>query len=225
MIPLKDDNQLNRFPIFTILIIAVNVFLFGYEVWLGKGIEAFVTKFGCIPYEITHGVDLFPYLDFPVYFTLITSIFLHGSWFHLLGNMWFLFIFGDNVEDWLGRGRFILFYLGCGVAASLVQILFHPMSKVPTIGASGAIAGIMGAYLILYPRTRVLCLIPFFIFFRIVRLPAFLFLGIWIMWQLFSSMATFPVGTNIAFFAHIGGFFVGLFFVRWLRNRKLIGWR
>ena len=224
MIPLKDDNPLSRVPIITYLIIALNVFLFGYELYLGMGLEIFIRRFGCTPYEITHVVDLEPHLNFPVYFTLISSIFLHGSWYHILGNMWFLFIFGDNIEDWLGHWRFILFYFGCGIVASIVQILFHPVSKIPTIGASGAIAGIMGAYLILYPRARVLCLVPIFFFFRIMRLPAFLFLGVWIMWQLFASTVSFQGSTNIAFFAHIGGFFVGLLWVRWLRRHKFMGW-
>ncbi|MCK4353097.1 rhomboid family intramembrane serine protease [candidate division WOR-3 bacterium] len=224
MLPLKDNIPVKTFPIFTIFIIALNVFLFGYELHLGKGLGIFIRRFGCTPYEITHAIDLYPHIDFPVYLTLITSIFLHGSWWHILGNMWFLFIFGDNIEDWLGHKRFILFYLGCGIAASLIQILFHWTSKIPTVGASGAIAGIMGAYLILYPRAKVLCLIPIFFFFRIIALPAFLFLGFWIVWQLFSSMVTFAGGSSIAFFAHIGGFFVGLFWVRWFKKRKFRGW-
>lgn len=225
MIPLKDDNPTSTFPFFTALFMAICVFLWGYELYLGRGLEPFLRRFGCIPYEITHNVDLSPYIEFPVYFTLITSMFLHGSWLHIIGNMWFLYIFGDNVEDWLGHFRFVVFYLGCGIAASALQVLFYPASKIPTIGASGAIAGIMGAYLILYPKARVLTLVPIFFFFRIMRLPAFLFLGIWILLQLLLGMVTLGGGSHIAFFAHIGGFFVGLFWVRWLKKRKTLGWR
>jgi len=224
MFPLKTNNPSQKFPFITILLIALNFFLFLHEVFLGSGFPVFVKKYGCIPYEITHFIDLDPYINFSVYFTLFTSIFLHGSWLHLLGNMWFLYIFGRNVEDWLGNIRFLLFYLGCGVAASLIQVLFHPMSKIPTVGASGAIAGVLGAYLILYPGSKIVCLVPFFFFIRIVALPAFLFLGFWIVWQVFSQM-TLGGATNIAFLAHIGGFFIGFFGVRWLKLRKWGGWR
>lgn len=224
MLPLKTDNPLRRFPIFTSLLIALNFFLFLHEVFLGSGFAIFVKKFGCTSYEITHFVDLYPYISFPVHLTLVTSIFLHGSWLHLLGNMWFLYIFGRNVEDWLGSFRFLFFYLGCGVAASLIQVIFHPMSKIPTVGASGAIAGILGAYLVLYPGSKILCLVPFFFFIRIIALPAFLFLGFWIVWQVFSQL-TIGTASNIAFLAHIGGFFIGFFGVRWMKLRKGGGWR
>ena len=135
--------------------------------------------------------------------------------------MWFLFIFGRNVEDWLGHSRFILFYLVCGIGASMVQIIFSPFSRIPTIGASGAIAGVLGGYFVLYPRTKVLCLFPIFFFIRFINVPAFLFLGFWIIWQVFSQL-TIGTFSNIAFWAHIGGFFIGLFWMRWLKSRT---WR
>lgn len=221
MFPIKTDNPTLRLPIFTTILIGVNLFLFIHEVSLGGTGPIFIRRYGCIPYEITHFIDLYPFINLPIYFTLLTSIFLHGSLIHLLGNMWFLFIFGRNVEDWLGHFRFILFYLVCGVGASVVQILFNPFSKIPTIGASGAIAGVLGGYFVLYPRARVICIVPFFFFIRIVSLPAFLFLGFWILWQFFSQM-TIGAVSNIAFWAHIGGFFIGLFWVRWLKFRS---WR
>jgi membrane associated rhomboid family serine protease len=151
-------------------------------------------------------------------------MFLHGSWGHLLGNMWFLFIFGKNVEDWLGHRRYILFYLLCGIGATLVYVIFSPFSKIPLVGASGAIAGVLGAYFMLYPRSRVLCLIPVFMFIRITTVPAFLFLGLWVMWQFFYQV-TIGHLSNVAFLAHIGGFFIGVVWIRWIKRKKFLGWR
>ena len=221
MFPIKTDSPPLRFPIFTYLIVALNLFAFIHELSMGKALATFINKYGCTPYEITHFIDLVPHIDLPIYLTLITSLFLHGSWIHFLGNMWFLYIFGRNVEGWLGYRKFILFYLGCGVGASIVQLLFSPFSKIPIIGASGAIAGVLGGYFVLYPRTKVVCIVPLLFFVRIVELPAFLFLGFWVIWQLFSQM-TIGAFSNIAFLAHIGGFFIGLFGVRWI---KLKEWR
>lgn len=221
MIPIKTDNPSKKAPILTIFIIAINLFIFIQE--LKVGLKYSIYRFGFVPYELTHFVDLPPYIDFPIHLTIITSLFLHGSWVHFLGNMWFLYIFGKNIEDWLGSFRFLLFYLVCGIGASLTHTLFNPLSKTPTVGASGAIAGVMGAYLILYPKAKVLCIIPFLFFIRIVLLPAFLFLIFWIMWQIFASMTI--VVSPIAYWAHIGGFFIGIFFIKWFRFRKLKGWR
>ncbi|MBI4722684.1 MAG: rhomboid family intramembrane serine protease [Candidatus Stahlbacteria bacterium] len=221
MFPLKTDASSTRWSVCTILFILLNIILFIYEATLGGTAQTFIRQYGAIPYEITHFVDTKPYINFPIYFTLLTSIFLHGSWIHLLGNMWFLFIFGRNVEDWLGHSRFILFYLVCGIGASTAQIIFSPFSRIPTIGASGAIAGVLGGYFVLYPRTKVLCLVPVFFFIRFINLPAFIFLGIWIIWQVFSQLTVGPF-SNIAFWAHIGGFFIGLFWIRWLKSRS---WR
>ena len=165
----------------------------------------------------------------PAYFsapTLITSMFLHGSWSHVLGNMWYLWIFGDNVEDRVGHGRFIVFYLLCGVAAALGQVAVDPNSTLPTIGASGAIAGVMGAYFVLYPHSRVLTLIPW-IFLQIVELPATVLLGFWFVMQLFSA-GTIAMTSNtqggVAFAAHVAGFVVGVGGVFVFRKRALDPW-
>jgi membrane associated rhomboid family serine protease len=156
----------------------------------------------------------------PAWLTLLTCIFLHGGWMHLLGNMWFLFIFGDNVEDCFGHFGYLLFYLGCGVAASAAHLAVNPGSSVPTIGASGAIAGVMGAYMYLYPRATVLALVPLFVFFYLTVLPAPLFLGIWFLLQFFSGVfaITATQAAGVAWWAHIGGFVVG-FGVAWLLSQ------
>jgi membrane associated rhomboid family serine protease len=221
MFPIKTDSPSLRFAIFTGLLILLNTLVFAYQFSLGEGFMLFVKKYGATPYEITHFIDLKPHIRFPIHFTLLTSIFMHGGWIHLLGNMWFLFVFGRNIETWLGHNRFLAFYLTCGIGASLVQMIFSPFSTLPTVGASGAIAGILGGYLVLYPRARVRCIFPFFFFIRIVTLPAFLFLGFWILWQILSQM-TMGAVSNVAFLAHIGGFFIGFFLIRWLKLRR---WR
>lgn len=226
MIPLKDDIPTRTFPFVTILLIAVNAILFFYQRSLDvRSLSNLIYRFGCTPYEITHGVDVQVSSGFPVHFTLVSSMFLHGSWLHMIGNMLFLYIFGDNVEDWLGHGLFLLFYLGCGIAANVAHSLVSFNSTVPAIGASGAVAGIMGAYLILYPRARVLTLVILLFFIRFVMLPAYIFLGFWIFIQILSSLLGLAGSTNIAFFAHIGGFFVGLLIIRKLKMRRTLGWR
>ena len=159
--------------------------------------------------------------------TLITSMFLHGSWSHVLGNMWYLWIFGDNVEDRVGHGRFIVFYLLCGIAAAAGQVVVDPNSTLPVIGASGAIAGVMGAYFVLYPRSRVLTLIPW-IFLQIVELPAIVLLGFWFVMQLFSAgtiaMTSNSSGGGVAFAAHVAGFVVGMGAVFLFRKRARDPW-
>jgi len=226
MIPLKDDIPARTFPFVTISLIVVNAIVFFYQRSLDvRSLTNLIYRFGCIPYEITHGIDISPSSGFPVHFTLVSSMFLHGSWLHMIGNMLFLYIFGDNVEDWLGHGLFLLFYLGCGIAANVAHSLFSFNSTVPAIGASGAVAAIMGAYLILYPKARVLTMLVLGFFIRFVMLPAYIFLGFWIFIQIFSSLLSIGGSTNIAFFAHIGGFFVGLLIIRKLKMRRTLGWR
>ena len=206
MIPLKDDNPTKTFPFITILLIVANIAVFLYELSLGSGVEYLVSVMGAIPYEITH-IHLNP----KVSLTLITSLFLHGSILHLLGNMLYLWIFGNNIEDAVGHIKFVLFYLITGVAASMTHILLNTDSMVPVIGASGAISGVMGAYFLFYPRARVLTLIPFFIFIRIIKVPAFFFLGFWMLFQVISGINVSQSGeAGIAWFAHIGGFAAGL---------------
>jgi membrane associated rhomboid family serine protease len=156
----------------------------------------------------------------PAFLTPLTCIFLHGGWLHFVGNMWFLWIFGDNVEDCLGHRRYLLFYLAAGLTASIAHLLTNTDSTLPTIGASGAIAGVMGAYMVLYPRARVLTVIPLFIFIQVLALPAVLVLGIWFALQFYEVLATSADGSGVAWWAHIGGFTMGLVTILVLRTRK-----
>src|ERR1700752_1726750 len=197
MIPLRDVIPSRTTPFITVTIIALNAVAWLIEVTMPADfLREFIQVYGVVP------ADLHPA-------TLVTSMFLHGSWSHILGNMWYLWIFGDNVEDRLGHGRYIVFYLLCGVAAAFGQIAMDPASTLPTIGASGAIAGVMGAYFVLYPRSRVLTLIPLIIFWEVIELPATILLGFWFVMQLFSAggiAATSGTGGGIAFAAHVTGF-------------------
>ena len=210
MIPLKDENPTATFPLFTILFIVANVSVFAYQVSLGPtNIQPFVERLAVIPSEISHGFALNEYL------TLLTSMFLHGGLLHLVFNMLFLWIFGNNIEDALGHLLFVFFYLLCGVAASMAHIILHASSEVPVVGASGAISGVLGAYLILYPRARVLAAIPIFFFIRIVRVPAAFLLIVWIALQVIYGLPSLRLrdaetGAGVAWFAHIGGFAAGI---------------
>jgi len=210
VIPLKDENPTATFPFLTILLIVANVAVFAYQVSLGPvNMQAFVEKMAVIPSQITHGFAL---NEYP---TLLTSLFLHGGLLHLIFNMLFLWIFGNNIEDALGHLPFVLFYLLCGIAASMAHIVLHAPSEVPVIGASGAISGVLGAYLILYPRARVLAAIPILFFIRIVRVPAAFLLIVWIALQVLYGLPSLQLrdaatGAGVAWFAHIGGFAAGI---------------
>ncbi len=177
---------------------------------LGDAQTDFVYAYAVIPFRF---LELFP-RDSVELLTPVFAMFLHGGWLHLIGNMLYLYIFGDNVEDMLGRGRYLAFYLACGVTSFLVQILFASRSMVPNVGASGAIAGVLGAYFILFPRARVLTLIPLFVFFPLVEIPAFFFLGIWFLIQFLSGAASLGQSSaftgGVAWWAHIGGFVAGI---------------
>jgi membrane associated rhomboid family serine protease len=202
MIPLRDVIPSRTTPYITITIIVLNGAAWLFELSLPRDVlPVFLQVYGVVPADF-HAP------------TLLTSMFLHGGWMHIIGNMWYLWIFGDNVEDRLGHGRFIVFYLLCGFVAAAGQILVAPTSAVPTIGASGAIAGVMGAYFILYPHSRVLTLVPLIIFWEIVELPAIFLLGFWFVMQLFSAGAiavtTATTGGGVAFAAHVAGFLAGL---------------
>ena len=214
MIPLRDVIPSRTTPYITITIIALNALAWLFELSLPRDVlNNFLTLYGVVP----------AYFSAP---TLVTSMFLHGSWSHVLGNMWYLWIFGDNVEDRVGHGRFIVFYLLCGILAGLGQVAVAPGSTLPTIGASGAIAGVMGAYFVLYPHSRVLTLIPW-IFLQIVELPATVLLGFWFVMQLFSA-GTIAMTSNtqggVAFAAHVVGFVVGMGGVFVFRKRALDPW-
>jgi membrane associated rhomboid family serine protease len=212
MIPLRDDIPNRRFPIVTVTLIVINTLVFLYQQYLaGTGqLEAFIYQAALIPSEVTRFSDPSVITDF------FSSMFMHGDWLHLIGNMVYLWVFGDNIEDTLGPILYIVFYLSCGVAASLAHILIDPTSIIPTLGASGAIAGVLGAYLVLFPRARVLTLLFLFRFIRIVSIGALWLLGFWFVLQLLPGILSIgSQGGGIAYFAHIGGFVVGAV-VMWL---------
>src|SRR5947207_639559 len=215
MIPLRDVIPSRTTPYITITIIVLNALAWLFEVSLPHDVlNEFLTIYGVVP----------AYFSWP---TLITSMFLHGSWSHVIGNMWYLWIFGDNVEDRVGHGRFLVFYLLCGIAAALGQVAMDPSSTLPTIGASGAIAGVMGAYFVLYPHSRVLTLIPW-IFIQIVELPAIVLLGVWFLMQLLNAGAIAATastqGGGVAFAAHVAGFVVGALGIFVFRRRDRDYW-
>jgi membrane associated rhomboid family serine protease len=229
MLPLKDDIPTRTFPAVTVGLIAANILAFLYQLSLEatddpggiRAAQAFVFEFGLIPCRLT-GACAAP-VDFPSpVVTILTSMFLHGGLFHIAGNMLYLWIFGNNVEDTLGHGRFLAFYLLSGAAAALAQTAVGPTSRVPMIGASGAVSGVLGAYLLLFPYASVLTLITFGFFIRIVRVPAMIVLGFWIVVQLLNGLITFGASDRggVAWFAHIGGFFAGLGLLYLLRPRR-----
>ena len=218
MIPLKDDNPTRTFPFVTILIIVTNIVVYIYQLTLGQKAETlFILRAGAIPYEIIRFADIHPLAFIPPPLTLFSAMFIHGGFLHVAGNMLYLWIFGDNIEDRLGHFRFIVFYLLSGLIASLAHIIMLPNSTVPMIGASGAIAGVLGAYFLLYPRAHVLTLVFFFFFVDIIRIPALVFLGLWFVFQILSSGA----GGGIAWYAHIGGFIGGAVLVKLFKTKRL----
>jgi membrane associated rhomboid family serine protease len=203
MIPLRDIIPSRTTPYVTISLISLNVLVFLYELSLGRAVDAFTLYWGLVPAAFS-------------WVTVFTSMFLHGGLLHVAGNMLYLWIFGDNVEDRMGHGRFLVFYLLCGVAAALAQTITTPDSVVPMVGASGAIAGVMGAYFVLYPKSRIVTLIPLFFFFQVIEVPAILFLGIWFLMQFLSGVGSIlttagggPAG-GVAFWAHVAGFVAGI---------------
>ncbi len=217
MLPLRDTVQRSRFPIVNSILIAINVGIFLYEISLRQtALDRFFLHYALIPYNLhlTNPIQLLLH-PFPV-ITLVTSMFLHSGWLHIISNMWVLFIFGDNVEDRMGSGRYLFFYLVSGVVANLLQAFVFPLSQIPTLGASGAIAGILGAYFLFYPTARVLTLIPIFIIPWLVELPAIFFLGFWFVTQLFSGVFSLNASSmgGVAWWAHIGGFLFGLIFAK-----------
>lgn len=216
MIPLRDRNPTYTTPVVNIFLIVVNVIVFLYQLSLGPAAEQrFVFQFALIPAalpaafsgnaNITLADAFVPYL---------TSMFLHGGFLHLAGNMLFLWVFGDNIEDRLGHVRYLIFYVICGLAAGFAHTLTNAGSVIPTVGASGAISGVLGAYLILFPGARVLTLIPILVFFYTIELPAFVLLGLWFVIQFFSGIADTGAGGGVAWWAHIGGFLFGMLMIK-----------
>ena len=209
MIPLRDDNPTRTFSFVTLLLIVLNAATFVHELQLPEAhIEAFVYRYGFVP--AAWSIE-----------TLFTSMFLHGGWQHILGNMLFLWIFGNNIEDAVGHGKFIFFYLLSGVAAAGAQYSMNPDSTVPMIGASGAVSGVLGAYLLLYPRARVTVFIPIWIFFKLVEVPALVMLIVWFGLQLLSAWYSPPGQAGVAFGAHIGGFVAGLVLILFFKKRRV----
>lgn len=205
MIPLRDSQPSDSKPLVTLLLIVVNFLVFFYELSLDPySRNHFIATYAVVPDQLTLS-------------SLVTSMFLHGGWLHIIGNMWFLWIFGDNVEDLLGHGKFLLFYLVCGVAAGMVQVAVNPGSRLPTIGASGAIAGVMGAYLVRFPRSHILTLVPIFFFLTTFDLPAWVLLAYWFLIQFFSGVGAVAYSNlsegGVAWFAHVGGFVAGIVLV------------
>jgi len=213
VIPLHDDNPTERTPFVTILIIIACVVVFFYQVSLPRNPgQAFIFHYGAIP-SVVFGHAQLPddVAAFPAVMTLFTSMFLHGGWMHLIGNMLYLWVFGNNIEDVMGHARFVVFYLLCGVVAALSHAMTDPSSQVPMVGASGAISAVLGAYLLLFPRAHVLVLIPGF---GMTRVAAGIVLGMWFVTQLISGgMSMGATGGGVAFFAHIGGFVAGMAFI------------
>jgi membrane associated rhomboid family serine protease len=228
VIPIRDLNQTRRTPVVTWTLIAVNVLIFVSSLTLGTTeAEALVMRFGVIPDVIMNGNWASPRADggaLGSWVTPVTSMFLHGGLLHLGSNMLFLHVFGDNVEDVLGRGRFVLFYLLCGLGAVGGQIFIDPSSMVPMIGASGAISGILAGYVTLFPHARVVTLIPIFIFIHFMELPAGVFIVLWFVLQLVQGYLSLGMiaegGGGVAWFAHIGGFLAGLVCIRFLYQKK-----
>ena len=223
MIPLHDDNPTRTFPYLTIAIIALCVLVYLWQATLGpRGGEAVIYSLGVIPAVLLHKVQLNPELVVvPASATIFTSMFLHGGFMHLAGNMLYLWIFGNNIEDAMGKIRFILFYFICGTAAVFGQVLQDPSSQIPMVGASGAISGVLGAYLLLYPHARVLVLIPLWFYVELIRLPAGWVLGFWFVLQLLSSAFTKSGGGGVAFYAHIGGFITGMLLVPVMKRKSV----
>jgi membrane associated rhomboid family serine protease len=214
--PLKDDNPSESAPVVTVALIVLNALFFVYQISLEAGGadgaragQAFIEEFGLVPCRLTGACRVGPELPSPI-LTIFTSMFMHGGLFHIGGNMLYLWIFGNNVEDTLGHGRYLLFYLLSGVAAALAQTAVGPSSMVPMVGASGAVSGVLGAYLLLFPHAHVTTLIVLGFFFRLVHIPAMVVLGFWIVLQVLNGLGSFGSSGGGAFFAHIGGFLVGM---------------
>jgi len=218
MIPLKDTIPSRSFPIANTLIIGTNLFVFLLMVSIGPTANDFVRIFGLIPYRFIHEFSLYQV------FTVFSSMFLHGGWFHFFSNMLALYIFGDNVEDRLGSVRYLFFYLTCGIGATLVHIFFNPGSTLPTIGASGAISGVLAAYFILFPTSTVITLVPLFFLPWLVEIPAVLYIGLWFVSQLLNGVLSVVTGVQalggVAWWAHVGGFTTGILSIKLFLIRK-----
>ena len=214
MIPLRDTTRSNNYPIVNMGLIGLNVLVFFVQLSQGANLERFVYIYGLVPARYSFSQLSAYFSTGQQIFSFLSFMFLHGGFWHLLGNMWSLYIFGDNVEDHMGPVRYLLFYLLCGFTSGLTHLLFNFYSNVPTIGASGAIAGVMGAYFILYPNARILTLIPIFIIPYFIEIPAFFFLGFWFVLQFINAAGARADMGGIAWWAHIGGFVFGILLLK-----------
>lgn len=223
MIPIRDTIRSQNFPVVNFLLIGANVIAFLWQLSLGPALEKALFTYGIVPVRYSDSSLAAHFSAVQQILPFFTSMFLHGGLFHILGNMWFLYIFGDNVEDRLGHLRYLSFYLLCGLMAGVAHLLTNWESRVPTIGASGAIAGVMGAYFVTYPRARIVTLIPFFFLFQFAELPAFIFLGLWFLMQLVSAgLSNGGVG-GIAWWAHVGGFVCGIILLKLFQAVPRVG--
>jgi membrane associated rhomboid family serine protease len=217
MLPIGDENVRGRGPaVVTYALIALNLLAFFVELSqpTQAALQSFITSWGVVPTEYSSGQDLPPYIPLPFWTTLLTSMFLHGGWAHILGNMLYLWIFGDNLEHVMGRGRFLVFYLATGLAAGLAHIVFNGDSRIPSVGASGAISGVLGGYLLLFPRNRIRVIVGYY---GVTAVPAYVMLGMWIVLQLVSGageVARTEQTGGVAYMAHVGGFVAGLVLVK-----------
>jgi membrane associated rhomboid family serine protease len=215
MLPLKDDIRPRTRPIITYVLLGINIIVFLYEVSLGSQLNNFIQVYGATPYNIFYRGGPSSYM------TILSSMFIHAGVMHIFGNMLFLWIFADNVEDRMGHIKFLFFYLICGIAAVLLHSVTAMDSQVPMVGASGAISGVLGAYILLYPKARILALIPFGFFLRAMYLPSVIFLGIWFLYQFLFGVSTIGgKGGGVAYFAHIGGFVAGLLLALPFRQKR-----
>jgi membrane associated rhomboid family serine protease len=222
VIPLRDTIPHERIPLITIGLIVLNVLAFFYELSLGpREREALFYLFGLVPARYTDPEWAGAVGLSASYFPILSGIFLHGGWMHLIGNMWFLWIFGDNVEDRMGHLKFLFFYVLCGTIASLMHLAINSTSHIPTIGASGAIAGVLGAYIVMFPRARIVAMVPIFIFLQVMEIPAFVFLGLWFIMQFLNATSAGANVSGIAFWAHVGGFVSGFFLFRFFLRQRV----
>lgn len=231
MIPVKDNQPLKTFPFVTYTVIAINLVIFMYELTLGTELMSFFSQYAVVPAQFFAGeyTDLFGqthvFTPFELARPIFTSMFLHGGWMHIIVNMLYLWIFGDNIEDRLGHVRFLFFYIACGVLATCSHMIMNSESTVPSLGASGAVAGLLAAYVLLFPRARVLAALPIFFFVQLFEVPAVFFIGIWIMQQFIYGALSFSSGAadagGVAWWAHIGGFLAGFMLVFIIKPRMI----
>ena len=219
MIPLRDDNPTVSFPIVTISLIVLNIIIFFYEISLGPQFAPFLNTYGAKPLYIM-SMSAPPGLPSP-YLTIFSSMFLHGSFFHVAGNMLYLWIFGNNIEDSMGHFKFIIFYFISGIVAVYIFAFVNPESTIPMVGASGAVSGVLGAYLVLFPRAKVHTLIPLGFYMQVIKVPAVFVLGLWIFVQIINGMVSGGQGGGVAWFAHIGGFLAGVVLVGLFKKRRV----